>query len=171
MFRSMTTFGRLLMVAIVIGAMILAGNSLVSAEEGHDHGHGDHDAPATPAPVEQPRELIVVTVSEYAEDGFAIDIAPAGILNQLHAGQAYDVIIVNAGGIAHELMVMPSAMAHMGHDHMEHMGHESLLTINTDQLSHRGAVVEAELTFPEVGEYTLICHLHPGMETTVTVVS
>ena len=170
MFRSMTTFGRLLMAAIVIGAMILAGNSLVSAKEGH--GHGDHDAPATPASAEQPRELIVVTVSEYDDiDGFAIDIAPAGILNQLHPGQTYDVLIVNAGGIAHELMVMPSAMAHMSHDHMEHMGHESLLTISTDQLPHRGAVVEAELTFPEVGEYTFICHLHPGMEITVTVVS
>ena len=168
MFRSMTTFGRLLMVAIVIGAMILAGNSLVSAEEGHNHGHGDHDAPATPAMVEQPRELIVVTVSEYAEDGFAIDIAPAGILDQLHPGQTYDVLIVNAGGIAHELMVMPAAMAHMDHGHAEH---GSLLNITTDQLPHRGAVVEAELAFPEVGEYTFICHLHPCMETTVAVVS
>ena len=54
MFRSMATFGRLLMVAIVIGAMILAGNSLVSAEEGHGHNHGNHDAPATPAPPMRP---------------------------------------------------------------------------------------------------------------------
>ena len=168
MFRSMATFGRLLMAAIIIGAMALAGNSLVSADEGHDHGHDSHDAPATPTPVEQPRELIVVTVSEYAEDGFAIDIAPAGILDQLHPGQTYDVIIVNAGGIAHELMLMPAAMAHMDHGHAEH---GSLLNVSTDQLPHRGAVAEAELTFPEVGEYTFVCHLHPGMEKTVTVVS
>lgn len=165
--RSLSNLGRMLLVAIVIGSLVQAGNSMVQAQEGHDHGH-HHTEEATPATAEQPRELMVITVSEYGEAGFAIDIAPIGILDQLHVGQTYDVLVVNAGGIAHELMVMPVKMASMGHEHAEHL---SLLNITTDQLSRRGEVVKTELVFPNAGDFAFVCHLHPGMEMTVTVTS
>ncbi len=130
-----------------------------------------HLRQASAVTAQQPRELIVVTVSEYDDtDGFAIDIAPAGILHQLHPSQTYDVVVINSGGIAHELRVMPMAVAGMNHN-QEGCPSAALLCVRNDELSHRGAIVHEELTFPEVGDYVFVCHMHPGMEATVTVVS
>jgi uncharacterized cupredoxin-like copper-binding protein len=126
----------------------------------------DMSTPApTPASSSSDPTRIVLTLSE-----FHIDVTPTPVPS-LKVGQPVELIIVNVGQLAHEVMVMAPGMVDMKGMSMSDMDAMSLLTVEQTDLPPGGAPVVKTITFTSPGDWSIACHLpgHEAMKATLSV--
>jgi uncharacterized cupredoxin-like copper-binding protein len=159
---------RVFLLAVTLVLLLGESIGISQASSGMSMSGMDMGTPIPTAPaIASAPVRVVLTLTE-----FHIDVTPT-VMPTIKVGQTVELIIVNAGQLAHETMVMAPGMASMSGMNMASMDAMSLLTVKQVELPPGGAPLIKTVIFPSAGDWQIACQLpgHEAMKATITVVA